>query len=210
MTWAEAGLILAAWAVAAGSPGPATLAISATSMGNGRGAGLALALGVTCGSAAWGVAAALGMSAVMLAHAWVFEAVRLAGAAYLIFLAVKSLRRALRPVRAARVKPAQGQLFLRGMLLHLTNPKAILAWGAIYALVLPGGAGAETGAGAAHVWQWFAMLLGLSVMIFMGYAMLFSIGKVARGYARAQRAFDTVFALLFGAAGVKLLTMRLQ
>ncbi|WP_372920956.1 LysE family transporter, partial [Roseovarius sp.] len=116
----------------------------------------------------------------------------------------------LRPVRAARVKPAQGQLFLRGMLLHLTNPKAILAWGAIYALVLPGGAGAETGAGAAHVWQWFAMLLGLSVMIFMGYAMLFSIGKVARGYARAQRAFDTVFALLFGAAGVKLLTMRLQ
>ncbi|RKT32914.1 threonine/homoserine/homoserine lactone efflux protein [Roseovarius halotolerans] len=210
MTWAETGLVLAAWLVAAGSPGPATLAISATSMGSGRAAGLALALGVACGSATWGVAAALGMSAVMLAHAWVFEVVRLAGAVYLIWLALKSLRRVLRPVTRRGAEPAQGQLFLRGMLLHLTNPKAILAWGAIYALVLPGGAGAQTGAGAAHVWQWFAMLLGLSVTIFVGYAMLFSIGRVARGYARAQRAFDAVFAVLFGAAGVKLLTMRLE
>ncbi|MEC7964563.1 MAG: LysE family translocator, partial [Pseudomonadota bacterium] len=43
--------ILIAWAVAGGSPGPATLAISGTSMGLGRRAGLTLAAGVVCGSA---------------------------------------------------------------------------------------------------------------------------------------------------------------
>ena len=62
-------IILLGWALAGGSPGPATLAISGTSMSLGRGAGLAIASGVIAGSASWGVAAGLGMSALMLANA---------------------------------------------------------------------------------------------------------------------------------------------
>lgn len=203
MTVADPILIVAAWAVAAGSPGPATLAISGAAMAQGRGPGLATAAGVACGSASWGIAAALGMSAVMLAHGWAFSAVKLIGAAYLLYLAGRSLYRAARAGPAAARPPAQGRLFLRGMLVHLTNPKAVLAWGAIFAVALP------AQAGPAQVWALFALLFGTSAVIFVSYALLFSVGPVARGYARLQRLFDAAFGLLFGAAGLKLLTARL-
>ena len=66
-------LILLAAFVASISPGPATLALAGRSMASGRKSGLALASGITTGSLTWSVAAALGLGAVMLANAWVFE-----------------------------------------------------------------------------------------------------------------------------------------
>ncbi|WP_412565313.1 LysE family translocator [Thalassobius sp. MITS945101] len=198
-------VLLIAWAVAGGSPGPATLAISGTSMGLGRRAGLTLAAGVVCGSASWGIAAGLGLSAMMLAHAWVFELLRYAGAGYLGFLALKSLRSAWQG-GAATVQPAQSRnrLFTKGLALHLTNPKAIFSWGAVYAVALP--AGADMGA----VWSLFGALIAVSMLVFFGYALLFSAAPIARGYARAKRGFDLVFGLLFGAAAAKIFTTRLE
>src|SRR3546814_17381062 len=64
-------------------------------MASGRRYGLALAAGVMTGSLTWSIAAAAGLSAIMLANAWAFEALRYAGAAYLLFLAFKSARAAL-------------------------------------------------------------------------------------------------------------------
>lgn len=206
MTGYETLLILVGWAVAGGSPGPATLAISGTAMQAGRLAGLTIAAGIVCGSASWGIAAGLGIGAVMLANVWVFELVRYAGAAYLLYLAVKSLRRAVRPGDLPIGSGAGDlrRLFLKGMLLHMTNPKAILSWGAIYAIALP------AGAGMAQVWQLFAMLIAVSMLVFFGYGLLFSAPRVARGYARARRWFDGLFAALFGAASIKILTARLE
>lgn len=198
-------LLLIAWTVGAGSPGPATLAISRTAMRSGRRAGLTIAAGIVCGSASWGIAAGLGMSAIMLANAWAFEAIRYLGAAYLLYLAARSLRSGLTPAAAAPA-PAQsgGRLFLRGLLLHLTNPKAILGWGAIYAIALP------AGAGTAAVWELFAMLIACSASVFLGYGLLFSNPRVAGGYARLRRGFDLAFAGLFGAASVELLLARIR
>lgn len=196
-------VILIGWAIAGGSPGPATLAISGTSMGQGRAQGLALAWGVVAGSALWGITAGLGFSAVMLANAWLFEIVRYAGAAYLLFLAVKSLRSAWRNQPVAAGFAPRRRFFLRGLLIHLTNPKAVLAWGSIYAIALP------PGAGMLAVWELFAMLITASLLVFTGYAVLFSIGAVTRGYARGRRWFELAFGLLFGAASLRILTLRL-
>ena len=88
-------LILIAALVAGASPGPATLAIAGTSMSSGRKSGLSLASGIMTGSLIWSVAAALGIGAIMLANAWVFEIIRYFGAIYLMFLAYKSGRSAL-------------------------------------------------------------------------------------------------------------------
>jgi threonine/homoserine/homoserine lactone efflux protein len=198
-------VILIGWAVAGGSPGPATLAISGTSMNLGRGAGLAIAAGVVCGSASWGIAAALGMSALMLANGWVFEVIRYVGAAYLLFLAAKSLKQALS--KTPDVAPARvpsSRLFMKGLLLHLTNPKAILSWGAIYAIALP------EGAGMADIWALFAFLISTSMFVFFGYAMMFSSAAIAQGYRRMQRWFHLVFAALFGVASIKILTAKLE
>ncbi len=197
-------LVVLAWGIAGGTPGPATLAISGTAMGAGRGAGVSVALGIVAGSACWGTAAALGMSAVMVANAWMFEVIRYAGAAYLLYLALKSLKSALNP-KPLVVKPqSKERLFLKGFLIHLTNPKAILAWGSIYAIALP------KGSGTAEIWQLFGMLITMSTFVFVGYGILFALPAVSKRYAAMKRWFDGAFAALFGAASLKILTARLE
>jgi threonine/homoserine/homoserine lactone efflux protein len=200
-------LILLAALIATASPGPATLAIAGTSMASGRRYGLAMASGITTGSLAWSIGAAAGLSVVMLANAWVFEALRYGGAAYLLFLAFKTARSALTPgaVPAAKIKaPSLGAAYRRGLLLHLTNPKAILFFGALYAVGVP--AGTSPAALALVI-----AAVGLqSFALFHGYALLFSSPPLAAGYAKLRRWFEAIFAVAFAAAGLKILTARLS
>jgi len=199
-------VVLCAWMLAGGSPGPATLGIASTAMTSGRRAGLWFALGILAGSASWGIAAALGLSAIMLAHAWVFEIIRYLGAAYLGWLAIKALRRATTARTAQVGTPFSGTprvLFTKAAAIHITNPKAILSWGSIYAIVLP------PDADMAAVFATFGMLFAASTVVFLGYAMLFSTKRIVDAYAKASRVFDLAFAGFFGFASFKILTTRL-
>lgn len=196
-----------AWALAGGSPGPATMGIAGTAMSEGRRSAVAFAFGILAGSAIMGIAAALGLSAIMLANAWVFEVIRYAGALYLGWLALKALRRATSADAAHMGTAFTGTaktLFLKGLAIHLTNPKAILAWGSIYAIVAP------SDATPAMLFGYFGLLYAASIVVFLGYAMLFSTDRTVRAYARARRWFDLSFAVFFGFASVKILTARLQ
>ena len=195
------GVVVLGWVLAGGSPGPATLAISGGAMGQGRRAGLALAAGVVTGSACWGISAAMGFSAIMMSNVWIFEFVRYAGAAYLLYLAIKSLRSFWRGAAVSpKDAPTSNRLFLRGLLLHLTNPKAILSWGSVYAIAL------APGADASAVWVLFCVLIAASVCIFFGYALLFSTARISSAYARSRRWFELGFGALFGGASLKILT----
>lgn len=198
--------ILLAALLASASPGPATLAIAGTSMAAGRRAGLALASGITTGSLIWSISAALGLGALMLANAWIFEVIRYFGAGYLLYLAFRSARSALRPgaVEAVGMKGGPRTLYAKGLALHLTNPKAILFLGSLYSLAMPANAQFSTLAAV-------VCAVGLqSFLIFHGYALAFSTPGLARGYARLRRWFEAAFAVGFGLAGVKVLTARLQ
>lgn len=207
MITAQFAAIWVAWLLAGGSPGPATLGIAGTAMSAGRGAALAFALGILAGSAIWGIAAALGLSAIMLANAWIFELIRYAGALYLGWLALKALRRAVSGDSAAMGTPFSGNartLFMKGAAIHITNPKAILSWGSIYAIVAP------ADATPTMLFGYFGLLYAGSILIFIGYALLFSSAGVVRAYTRASRWFDLAFAGFFGFASFKILTARLQ
>lgn len=207
MTGVELTLLLVAWMIAGGSPGPATLAIAGTSMNQGRKLGLVFSCGILAGSAFWGIAAALGMSAVMMANAWIFTTLKYLGAAYLLYLAVKSLRSAFQEKSTLMKRGHQGSVptvFLKGTLIHLTNPKAILGWGAVYAIALP------VGASVGQVFAMFAFLYAGSITVFIGYAFIFSTSGVVNVYAKLRRWFDLVFAALFGAASLRILTVRVE
>lgn len=176
-------------------------------MSAGRASALAFSFGILAGSASWGIAAALGLSALMLTHVWVFEIIRYVGAAYLAWLAIKALRSAWAGNAAHAGTPFRGSartLFIKGAAIHITNPKAILSWGSIYAIALP------PGAGPAMVFQCFGLLYAGSILIFVGYAFLFSNARVVAAYGRARRWFDLAFAGFFGFASLKILTARLQ
>ncbi|MGJ5618221.1 LysE family translocator [Sulfitobacter sp. MF3-043] len=206
MTDVNLPVILFAAFIAAGSPGPATLAIAGTSMSSGRRVGLALASGVTTGSFIWSVSAAFGLGAVMAANAWMFEVARYIGAAYLMWLALKAARSAwygnklmTRPLPLTTPRCA----YVKGLALHLTNPKAILFFGALYAIGIPIGTPP-----AALITVILAVGIQ-SLIMFHLYAVIFSSATMASAYARAKRWFECFFALAFGAIAIKVLTAKI-
>ena len=201
-------LILFAAFLTTASPGPATLAIAGTSMSGGRRKGLAMAAGITTGSWIWSISAALGLGTLMLANAWAFETIRYLGACYLLFLAYKSARSALASHPASIGTNACAQTlrsaYSHGLGLHVTNPKAILFFGALFSIGVPPGTPALALAGV-------IACVGLqSFIIFHGYAILFSSTGMIRRYQQLRRWFESAFAVAFGIAGIKVLTTRLS
>ncbi|WP_264211733.1 LysE family translocator [Leisingera thetidis] len=200
-------LILGAAFLGAASPGPATLTIAGTAMRHGRKPGLALAAGVCSGSLIWSVSAAFGLGAVMLANAWIIEMVRYAGAGSLMYLALRSARSALRPGTAALCAapaPALRAAYAKGLALHLTNPKAVLFFGALYAIGLP------PGTPPSELLTVMGAIAVQSALIFHGYALLFSSAAAARSYLRLRRGFEAVFAAAFATASWQIFAARLS
>lgn len=198
-------LIIAAAFIAAASPGPATLAIAGTSMESGRQSGMTLAMGIWTGSLIWSVTAAAGLSAIMLANAWLFEIGRYLGSAYLAYLAFRSARSAWVGgiSRTNALTGAHWRLYGKGLALHLTNPKAILFLGSLYAVGVPANA---------TLAQLAIVIVAVAIqnfLIFQGYALLFSTPAMTRRYLALRRWFDAAFAIGFGLASLKVLTARL-
>jgi len=108
-------------------PGPAVLYITSRSIGLGRAAGLVSAMGIAVGTLVHVAAATLGLSALLVSSASAFTFVKYAGAAYLIYLGVRTLRSR----DAATLDPTREPISLRrvfgqGVLVNLLNPKTAL------------------------------------------------------------------------------------
>lgn len=108
-------------------PGPAVLYIVTRSMAQGRRAGLFSVGGIEAAGLTHAVAAALGLSALLLASTLAFTVVKYLGAAYLIYLGVRTLlsRDASQHAAAPTLK-SPAQLFTQGFLVNLLNPKVTL------------------------------------------------------------------------------------
>lgn len=111
------------------TPGPDTFYILGRSMAQGRSAGVASALGIGAGALVHTLAAALGLSALIAASATAFMAVKLAGAAYLVYLGAKML---LSRASSAASIPAGfsssgfSAAFRQGLITNVLNPKVAL------------------------------------------------------------------------------------
>lgn len=201
-------LVYAAYVIAAGSPGPSNMRIMGMAMHQGRQAALMLAAGVVTGSMFWGLMAATGISAILTRYAEALIVLKIFGGLYLLYLAFKAGRAALTPdAVAARTAPVEVAssgfaLYRRGLLMHLTNPKSVLAWIALVTL----------GLGPDATWHTVVAILAgcavLSVAIFCGYALAFSTTPMVRLYRRARRWIEGVLAVFFGFAGLRLLLSR--
>jgi threonine/homoserine/homoserine lactone efflux protein len=112
------------------APGPDSLLIMARSATQGWRAGSAAALGIGAGTCVHIVAAALGMSAVLATSATAFMAVKLIGAAYLLYIGIGMLlaKRKETVEPAALELPAlpYGRIFAQGFLTNVLNPKVAL------------------------------------------------------------------------------------
>jgi len=123
--------VFAAFAVASLAllivPGPSVLYIVTRSIDQGRSAGLVSVLGIHTGSVVHVAAAALGVSAILASSAVAFGVVKYVGAAYLIWLGIRTIRerheeRPSGPVRDRSL----GRVYAQGVVVNVLNPKTAL------------------------------------------------------------------------------------
>ncbi len=108
-------------------PGPAVTYVVSRSIGHGRAAGLVSVMGIVTGTLCHVVAAALGISALLASSAVAFQFVKYVGAAYLIYLGIKTLQR--NDEQFAEADTAETKLirlYGQGLLVNLLNPKTAL------------------------------------------------------------------------------------
>ncbi len=193
-----------AFFVAAASPGPATLAVSTTAMARGARAAAVLGIGLAAGLAFWGVVAAAGLGALLVQSSVALTVLRWFGGAYLLWLAWQSARSAITAdLPSGEVLPAaDNRLLIRGLVLNLSNPKAVLAWISVLAL----GIGSSDESSALVMTT--ALCAALGLFIYLAYAVLFSQAPIRSGYRKARRSIDGVTAAFFGYAGLKLILTR--
>lgn len=109
------------------TPGTDTMYILARSIAQGRQAGLVSALGIGSGILVHTVFAAFGLSAILAASAWAFTVIKVAGAAYLIYLGLQAWFKKSTPLSTLELG-ARGpwQIYRQGIITNVLNPKVAI------------------------------------------------------------------------------------
>ena len=198
--------LVAVSAVVICTPGQDTALTIRNTLSGGRRSGVATAGGVALGQALWTVAASAGIVAVLSASEPVFRALKLAGAAYLIFLGAESLYSALARrsredgIRRARVPSTPARALRQGLVSNLGNPKMAVFFASLLPQFAPSGGGS------------FAVLLSLGlVFCTMTFAWLtlyaVAVARVRRLLAGpARRALEALTGLVLVLFGARLAT----
>jgi threonine/homoserine/homoserine lactone efflux protein len=190
------------------TPGPDTaLTIRNTLLGDRR-SGVFTALGVATGQATWAVATSAGIAALLVASEPAFTAVRLVGAAYLVFLGCQALLAAVRRRPRAsvtgprRVLPAQ-VAFRQGVISNLGNPKMAAFFPALLPQFAPGGEAAFPALLALGL-----LFCGLTLAWLTAYA--FAVARAGDFLRRSsvRRAMEALTGTVLVALGLRLATER--
>src|ERR1700712_2205724 len=123
MSGTNFSLFLAAALIIAVVPGPGIFYVAARTLSGGRKTGIASTLGTALGGLVHVTAGALGVSAIILASAELFTALKLAGALYLIWLGVRTFREGRQAMPEAISPAGAQQAFREGVLVEALNPK---------------------------------------------------------------------------------------
>lgn len=188
-------------------PGPDTALVVRNTLSGGRPSGIATALGITLGIVVWVAAAAVGLVALLQASEPLFQALKLAGAAYLVYLGALSLWAAVvrRPLEAAarpRTPLTPRRAFRQGLLSNLGNPKIAVFFASLLPQFVPDGTGAIAASLALG-----ALFCGMGLIWLTLYAVaLERIGHVLTGHVR--RALDALTGLVLVTLGLRLATEK--
>jgi threonine/homoserine/homoserine lactone efflux protein len=187
------------------TPGQDTALTVRNTLLGGRGTGMSTVAGVVSGQAVWALAAAAGIAALLVASEPAFVALRVAGAAYLVYLGVQALRAAwsgsgpASPSGARRVSLAPRAAYRQGALSNLGNPKMAVFFASLLPQFAPAGGGA------------FAVMLLLGVLFcsltlawLSAYVIAVSRASQVLLRPRVRRMLDAVTGAVLVALGLRL------
>ena len=200
MTWEQLVAFNIALLVAIASPGPALLMATHTSASRGRAAGVAAGVGLGLMAAIWTLMALLGLAAVFELFPMVYIGAKIAGGAYLLYLAYKMWRNASAPINV-RIPPAR-HAFRQGFFVNLLNPKSVLFAAAVLVAVFPVGL---------SVAESFVIVINhflVEVVFYATLAFCMSTRAVSTRYMQAKGYIDRGAAIVLGALGIRLIVSR--
>jgi threonine/homoserine/homoserine lactone efflux protein len=185
------------------SPGPSFVYVVRTSLATSRRDGLAAAAGMGLGAVILATLALFGLRAVLAQITWLYLGFKLVGGAYLLYLGYRLWRGARQaasiPDAERRAAVGVGRSFMLALATQLSNPKAVVVIGGIFAALLP-----------AHVPIW--MYLAIPPMVMTTETSWYSIVAVAvsspgprAAYARSKVWIDRIAGTVLGALGVRLI-----
>lgn len=162
-------------------PGPAVLYIVTRSVAQGRMAGVVSALGVALGSMFHVAAAALGLSAVLVSSAELFQVVKWAGAAYLVYLGWRTIRSAEASSEQEQLEDSLRQVFRQGVVVNALNPKVAVFFFAFLPQFVQPGAGQVAG-------QFLVLGVTLVMVGIVTDSMYATVAGSVSGWMRTKRA----------------------
>lgn len=183
------------------SPGPAMLMAIRTTLVSGRRAGILFGVGLGAVAAAWTGAALLGLNVIFQMFPFAYMALKLVGAAYLIWLAISTWRHA-RDAIETRGDVGTGNTVLAGALVNLANPKSVLFASAVLLVIFPPDMGA-TGKIIVVLNQFVVESLAYTI-----FAVTLSTRPARDGFLRLKPGLDRITAAVLGALGLRLLMDR--
>ncbi len=200
MTWAAFLSVVAIHLLAAMSPGPSFVVAVRTAASDGFKVACALAVGFGLGAVLWATAAMAGLALVFEIMPQLFVAMKLVGAAFLIFIALMMWRHAKDPLETVEgARPRSITSAMRfGFLTFATNPKTAVFFGAVFVGLVPGDVS----------WGWRLALLAAiflnETLWYVAVARIFSMPRARAGYIRLKTHVDRFFGSLIAAFGAKI------
>ena len=201
LTAALAGLALMHF-LAAATPGPSIAMVSYLSASRSRRDGLLAASGIVVASLTWVVLCLAGVGALLIEAGALYRALRLLGAAYLVWLGARALLGAARRPRVGPAAPAiplaARRPFLIGLMTTFSNPKSAVFWTSLFIVAVPP---------QAPAWFYAAILAIVLVQSSLWYgfvALALSTGTMRELYRRAARWLDGATGAVMVALGLRL------
>lgn len=187
------------------SPGPNFVVITTIASRQSRRQAVWAALGVACASMVWAGMAAAGMGIVMAHAQWLHRGLQIAGGTYLLWIGVKTLRGASRPLpltASHQTPPKAWPAFRDGLLTNLTNPKTLVFFSSAFATLFTPDLPSSVKTAA-------VLLVGfMSVSWHVMLATAFSTQRARTGYAGAKTVIERFTGGLMAFFGLKLIFSR--
>ena len=191
-------------------PGPDTAVVTKNALVHGREAALGSAIGVNIGLSVWTLATALGVAAILRSSATVYDALKLIGALYLIWIGARTLWDSRRRRGVAREDEAAGGCaidrrggFVQGVISNLANPKV----GIFFTSLLPQFVSPH-GSALLQMLMLGGIFVALDVLWMCSYALAAVRLSHVLSRARVKAAIDRVSGLALVGVGIRLAIER--
>jgi threonine/homoserine/homoserine lactone efflux protein len=190
-------LIFGAIVLGAMSPGPSLVYVSRIAMARSRRHAVAAAFGMGLGGVTFAIAAIAGLGAVLHYAEWAYLGLKIVGGAYLLYLGIRMWLHAGRAATAPETagSGSYGRTLVSAMLTQLSNPKAIVVYGSVFAALLPA---------SPPLWLYFAIPPGIFLIETGWYlivAFAFSTSRPRAVYARFSAWIDRLAGTVLGGLG---------